>query len=263
MANNQIKVTAVSYLNTKPLLYGILKSPIAGQIDLELDIPSVCAAKLKDGRADLGLVPVAIIPELRQPWIISDYCIGAEGSVRTVCIYADRPIEQLDTIILDHHSRTSVQLTKYLLANHWRQNPVLVNGYEGYEQELGGKTGGLVIGDRAIEIENRFPFSYDLGEAWTQHTGLPFVFAAWVSTKPLPDDFILAFNQALQTGIAEIPQLMYLLPSPMPQFDLQTYFTNYISYELNDAKKKALQHFLNWLQPGLTLQYHNYPEAAL
>jgi chorismate dehydratase len=87
----KIRVVAVSYLNTKPLLYGLLHSPLAEQIDLQLQIPSVCASKLQRGEADLGLVPVAIIPELSNPHILSDYCIGTHGTVRTVCLFSERP----------------------------------------------------------------------------------------------------------------------------------------------------------------------------
>ncbi len=238
-------VTAVSYLNTKPLLYGIFKSEVSRRIHLQLDIPSACARKLKTGEVDLGLVPVAVIPELATPRIVSDFCIGTVGEVRTVAIFSEKPIEQLRRIFLDYHSRTSVELTKLLLRDHWRLSPELTPAQPGFESAIGGNTGGLVIGDRTIELAERFPFVYDLGSAWMQHTGLPFVFAAWVSNRALPDDFIQAFNQALQRGLDEIPQLMYLLPTPQPGFDLQTYFTRHISYELDEKKKIALRRFLN------------------
>ena len=103
----KIKITAVSYLNTKPLLYGLLKSNLAQSVDLQLNIPSVCAQKLLNGEADLGLVPVAILPELQQPQIISDYCIGTVGAVKTVAIYSHVPIEKVESLYLDYHSRTS------------------------------------------------------------------------------------------------------------------------------------------------------------
>ncbi|MDX1942329.1 MAG: MqnA/MqnD/SBP family protein, partial [Saprospiraceae bacterium] len=120
MINRKYKLTAVSYLNTKPLLYGIFKNKIADQIELQLDMPSVCAQKLKDGRADIGLVPVAVIPELKTPHIISDYCIGTVGAVKTVCLYGERPIEEWNALYLDYQSRTSVELTKLLLKEYWK-----------------------------------------------------------------------------------------------------------------------------------------------
>jgi chorismate dehydratase len=246
----KIRVVAVSYLNTKPLLYGLLRSPLAEHLDLQLQIPSVCASMLKRGEADMGLVPVAIIPELSQPQIISDYCIGTQGTVRTVCLFSERPLEELDTLLLDYHSRTSVVLTQYLLREYWRLSPVLTPAYPGYESDIKDRTGGLIIGDRAIGMEDKYPFVYDLGEAWLAHTGLPFVFAAWVSNGPMPETFVQAFNEALRHGLDHIPELLYLLPSPVPGFDLHAYFTENIRYELDEPKRRALSLFLQELGLG-------------
>lgn len=245
MVNGKYKLTAVSYLNTKPLLYGIFKSDIAKKIDLQLDMPSVCAQKLKDGKADLGLVPVAAIPELETPHIISNYCIGTVGAVKTVCLYGARPIEEWTAVYLDYQSRTSVELTKLLLKDYWKLNPILLPAQPGYESEISGSIGGLVIGDRTVGLDKKFPYVYDLGEAWMAHTGLPFVFAAWVSNRPLDAAFIAEFNASLLLGVAAIPELIYLIPSPQPGFDLQEYYTKYISYRLDDAKRKALSLFLS------------------
>lgn len=245
MKNSKYKLTAVSYLNTKPLLYGIFKSKIAKKIDLQLDMPSVCAQKLKDGRADIGLVPVAIIPELDTPYILSDFCIGTVGAVKTVCLYGDRPLEEWTSVYLDYQSRTSVELTKFLLKEHWHLHPTLLSAQPGYEAQIGGTVGGLVIGDRTVGLDEKFPYVYDLGEAWMAHTGLPFVFAAWVSNRPLDPAFVAEFNAALMLGVAAIPELIYLIPSPQPGFDLQEYYTKYISYRLDDAKRRALALFLS------------------
>ncbi|NBC05884.1 MAG: ABC transporter substrate-binding protein [Bacteroidetes bacterium] len=244
----KLNVTAVSYLNTKPLLYGLLNSPIANDIRLELNVPSVCAQKLRDGEADLALVPVAIIPEIDRPRIVSDYCIGTVGAVKTVCLYSNCPIEEAKAIYLDHHSRTSVALTKLLLRDYWKTAPKLVPAQEGYIKQIGGRVAGLVIGDRTIGLEKQFRYTYDLGEVWMKHTGLPFVFAAWVSNRPIPGRFQEAFNEAMRQGVAQIPQLMYLLPSPDPAFDLEAYFTRYISYELDEAKRQAMELFLEKME---------------
>ncbi|MBR9919275.1 MAG: menaquinone biosynthesis protein [Bacteroidetes bacterium] len=248
---SKLRITAVSYLNTKPFLYGLLHSELRDQIDLQLDIPSVCAAKLASGEVDLGLIPVAALPGLSSPRLISDYCIGAVGDVRTVSVLGDVPIEEMTHIYLDYQSRTSVELVQILLKKYWKLNPILVPAKPGFENEIGGTTGGLVIGDRVIELENKFDYNYDLGEAWWNHTGLPFVFAAWVSNKPIPESFIRKFNKALRAGLEHIPQLLLLLPAPRPGFDLEKYFTQNISYELDDAKKRGLKLFLENLQPQL------------
>lgn len=229
----------------------MIQHPVFEKIELQTDIPSVCADKLIREEVDLALVPVAAIPTIKTPFIISDYCIGTEGAVKTVCIYAAQPIENLTDIYLDFHSRTSVQLTKILLQKYWQLSPNLLDSQEGYIEKIEGTTGALVIGDRAIGLEKRFPFVYDLGAVWEQFTGLPFVFAAWVSNKALPAAFIQEFNEALAYGLARIPELLLLLPIPNQQFDLEQYFTKNIKYNLDQPKKEALALFLKHLKTTL------------
>lgn len=243
MRKEKLNVVAVSYLNTKPLLYALRKSVLAEQINLRLEIPSRCAALLENGEADLGLVPVATLPFLEQPVVISDYCIGCVGEVATVCLVGDRPLSEWTTVYLDFHSRSSVQLTKILFREYWKKEVVFLDAQEGYIDQIGGTTGGLIIGDRAFNLENQFDYVYDLGTYWQKHTGLPFVFAAWVSRVALEPSFIAAFNAVLKTGIDHIPALLKELDYPS-SIDLPAYFQQHISYTLDDQKKKALSLFL-------------------
>ena len=241
----KIRVTAVSYLNTKPLLYGLVHHTIADQITLSLNIPSVCAQQLRENEVDLALMPVAAIPEVPNAKIVSDYCIGTIGAVKTVCIYSELPLEKVNTIFMDYHSRTSAALSQLLAKEYWQITPDFIHAEPGYIDQIGGSRAGLVIGDRTIGLDQRFEYVYDLGEIWMKHTGLPFVFAAWVANKALPDAFVQAFNEALALGLEHIPQLMFLLPTPEEKsFDLETYFTKHISYYLDAGKKKALARFL-------------------
>jgi chorismate dehydratase len=242
----KIRLTAVSYLNTKPLIYGLIRSELSREIELSLDIPSVCAQKLKTGEADLALAPVAIIPELDRAYLVSDYCIGAEGPVKTVCLFSQVPLPQIERVYLDFHSRTSVALVQVLCREFWKVTPEFVPATEGFEQQLGGTTAAVIIGDRAIGLERRFPYVYDLGEAWTAWTGLPFVFAAWVSRRPLDADFVERFNAALAGGLERLPELMKILPT-WPNFDLEDYYRHNISYQLDEAKWTALNRFLGIL----------------
>ena len=242
-----MRISAVSYLNTKPFLYGLFKSTLAQSIDIQLDIPSVCAQKLLHGEVDLALVPVAIIPELHDVHILSNYCIGAVGTVRTVCIYSQVPLEDITHLYLDYHSRTSVALVQVLLREYWKKELIFLEATTGFEDKLHDTTAGVIIGDRAFEAELKYPFVYDLSEAWMALTGLPFVFAAWVSTRKLDDDFLAQFNEALGLGISNIPELIYVLPNTAPHVNLYEYFTHHISYDLDEAKQTALQLFLKYL----------------
>lgn len=257
----KIRLSAVSYLNTKPFIYGIFRSELADLVDLSLDIPSVCAQKLLHGEADLVLTPVAIIPELPEARLVSDYCIGATGAVRTVCIFSEKPLHEIERIYLDFHSRTSVALTRLLCKEYWHVSPEFLPATEGFEQKIGGSTAGLIIGDRAIGKEKMFPYVYDLGEAWTAWTGLPFVFAAWVSIKPLDAEFVTRFNRALHAGIDLVPELIKVLPT-MPGFDLNDYYNNNISYDMDEPKWLALNRFLTFLAGPQGYTLHRQAQAT-
>lgn len=255
---DKINVTTVSYLNTKPFLFGLIAKNWDSNLNIELDIPAACAQKLIDGSADIGLVPVAIL--LQQPTlqVISNYCIGSDGPVRTVSLFADRPVEDLKRIYLDFHSKTSVELLKLLLKDYWKLSPELIPAKPGFIDQIGGDTGALVIGDRAIGLNQRFEYIYDLSEEWRKWKGLPFVFAVWVSRIDLTDQFLTTFNEALSKGVDEIDRLIYLMPPTQAGLDLKTYFTKNISYELDAAKKQALHTFLQAVQgDSVEVQYLN------
>lgn len=246
----KIKISAVSYLNTKPFLYGIFQSDLEDLIDLSLDMPSECARKLVAGEVDLGLIPVAAILQLKTPHIITDYCIGTEGEVKTVCIYSNCPIEEISHLYLDYQSRTSVSLTQYLVQHYWKINPTFINASAGFETKIKDRTAALIIGDRTIDLDKKYPYVYDLGAIWKEHTGLPFVFAAWVSNKKLSDSFITKFNQALELGIKKRHQVAQLFQSSYPSFSLDDYYNKYIDYQLTTKKQEALTLFLKLVGEG-------------
>lgn len=247
--DDRIKISAVSYLNTKPFLYGIFQAGLEDMLDISLDMPSECARKLVEGEVDLGLIPVAAIPEIETPHIVSDFCIGTEGEVKTVCIYAQCPIESITHLYLDYQSRTSVALARYLIQNYWKITPEFIPAKAGFESKIEGTTAALIIGDRTIGLEDKYPYIYDLGTIWKEHTELPFVFAAWVSNKPLSKDFLTTFNQALQLGIDKRGQVAALFQSCYADFSVADYYYRYINYNLDLSKKKALDLFLNYIAP--------------
>ena len=239
---NLIRVGIVNYLNTRPLLYGIKHSAIMERIDLIQDYPSRIASMLLDGSIDLGLVPVTVIPRLREAHIITDYCIGCDGAVASVCIFSEQPLEKVEEILLDYQSRTSVALLRLLLEEHWKHTPTLIDTKEEYQSRIKGTTAGLLIGDRALAQRKISPYIYDLGEAWKDHTGLPFVFAAWVSNRQLPSSFIKGFNEANKSGLKHIDEVVGANASSV--FDLKEYFTEHIDYLLDNEKNKGLKLFL-------------------
>ena len=242
----KIRVGAVSYLNTKPLLYGIERSPLMNEIELITDYPSSIAQQLIDGQIDVGLVPVATIPRLKEFHIITDYCIGAVGDVASVCLFADEPLQQVKKVLLDYQSRTSVALCKVLLDGYWKLHPVLEDAKADFRNNIKDDTAGVVIGDRAFEQRKQSRYIYDLAGAWIDWTGLPFVFAAWIANKPLPKSFMQEFNAANAVGFQHLDEVIATWPSP--HYDLKTYYTQNISYNLNDAKRQGLDLFIQKLQ---------------
>ncbi|HUQ96896.1 MAG TPA: menaquinone biosynthesis protein, partial [Chitinophagaceae bacterium] len=244
---DKIKVAAVSYLNTKPLLYGIKRHGVLKKMDLIEDYPAKIAQLLIENKVDVGLVPVAIIPKLKDWHIITDYCIGADGAVASVCIFSEVPIWEVEKVYLDYQSRTSVRLAQILLKEYWKKDVTYIDATgEDFRKKISGTTAGVIIGDRALQQRAVSKYSYDLGEAWKEHTGLPFVFAAWISNKKLPSDFISAFNEANTFGLNHLTEVV--AENVYPYFSLHDYFTKCISYVLDDAKKEGLALFLEKLE---------------
>ncbi len=235
---SKIRVSAVSYTNTKPFVYGIEHSGILEKIDLSLDIPSLCAAKLIDNRADIGLVPVAALLNIPDYHIVSDYCIGATGAVNSVFIFSNKAIDEIKTIRLDPQSRTSNNLARVLLKHYWKVTP---------EFSDDAADAFVEIGDRTFGKKDKFPFAYDLAEAWMKLTGLPFAFAVWASNKPIDPGFISEFNEALSFGLENREQVISQLPR-RDNFDLEDYLMHKIDFQLNGEKRLALEKFLGFVK---------------
>ena len=241
----KIKVGAVSYLNTKPLLYGVKRSGLMDKIELIEEYPAKIAQILLDDEIDIGLVPVAIIPLLKEAYIVTDFCIGAEGEVASVCLFSEVSIAQIETVILDYQSRTSVNLAKVLLKEYWQKEVIFKEATANFREEIKGTTAAVVIGDRAFEQRLVSTFSYDLAAAWKAFTGLPFVFAAWVANKPLNEDFIDAFSRANAYGIKHIDDV--IAENLYDKYNLKKYYTENISYQLTKEKREGLKLFLSKL----------------
>ncbi len=241
------RIGAVSYLNTRPLLLGLEQSGLMSQIELVKAYPAKIAQDLMDGTIDMGLVPVAVIPLLKEAHMASNYCIGAEGDVASVCIFSQVPMEEIDKVYLDYQSRTSVQLARILLKHFWKKEVMFLKAEEGYIPQINGNTAGVIIGDRALAARNQFPFIYDLAGAWKQHTGLPFVFATWIANKPIPSEFMEAFDKANGYGLMHLEEVIAGIPSSEQVYDLNKYYTENISYTFTPEKKAGMQLFLESL----------------
>lgn len=241
----KIRVGAVSYLNTKPLLYGIENSPILGEISLITDHPARIADMLLQDKIDIGLVPVAIIPKMKEYHINTRFGICCDGPVASVCLFSEVPVGEISTVLLDYQSRTSVVLAEILFKKYWKVKPVLKQAGPDFLNEIRDNTAAVVIGDRALKQRMLSAYTYDLGEAWKLLTGLPFVFAAWISNKKLDPDWVSRFDQANALGVQNIPKVLEQIAET--EFDFKKYFTEYLNYDLDEEKKKGLNLFLKML----------------
>ncbi len=214
-------------------------------VDILEDTPFACAEKLLTGKADIGLVPVAVLPHLLEHHIISEYCIGADGDVNSVMLFSDVPINKIKTILLDYQSQTSILLARVLALKYWNIDPKWQTTSADYENKIKDETAGIVIGDRALLMKNKFSFAYDLSGEWKKFTGLPFVFACWVSIHKLEKIFLRDFNIALENGLKKINDIAkYESTIHYSEEKIRNYLTCCIDYKFDEKKQTAMELFL-------------------
>jgi len=242
-----IRITAVSYYNTLPFIYGIRHSGMLSGYELSLDVPSECARKLHANEADIGLIPVGALPAFEEYHLVSDLCIGADKDVKSVLLLAESELTEIKTIYLDTDSLTSVNLVSILAEKYWNICPEwkslsLLNG------KLSAHEGKVLIGDKTFGLSAKHPYCYDLAGEWIKYTGLPFVFAVWISRQPLPSAFITEFNAALTWGVNRRAESVIMAQHPhITEHELVSYLTNDISYPLDAQKQQGMELFLDLL----------------
>ncbi len=238
------KIAAISYLNTIPFIYGI-RHEGNFRADLSLSTPADCVKSFIEGEADIALLSSAVVPSLKGAEIITDYCIGASGAVRTVVVVGNTPISKVRRIWLDSHSRTSVQLVGWLAANRWKIAPewLLLDDYSLLDRPQEGDA-FLLIGDKVFANEGRFAYSYDLAEEWKAQTHMPFAFAVWVGRKGLPYEIHDALQHALTFGIEHTYEAIAESPYADRPYAYD-YLTRNIDYVFNADKHRALEKFWN------------------
>lgn len=240
------RISVVSYLNSLPYMEGLSRFLSPDRWQISQDAPGEIARKLSLGMTDVGLVPVAAIPKIPGAKIITSCGIAANGPVNSVFLFSRRPVSELKMVYLDFESRTSVALFKLLARDFWNIKPNFLSASHGYEREITGETGGVVIGDRAILIRDSFEFRYDLSEIWKEMTGLPFVFARWVSTIDLEHSESLEFNNALEQGLKcknEVVGRLVAEGNWSKEF-IHKYLNESILYRIGDSEESGMQHFI-------------------
>jgi len=248
--NKKIKISIVNYTNTLPFKWALKRSELAQKIELQEDIPSICAQKLKYKQVDLALVPVALLSELPSYFIETDFCIGAFKKVDSVKLYSEVPLHQIESITLDYQSRSSITLTKILCKHFWKISPKYVDASPGFENDTKHKNASVVIGDRTFYLNGKYNYEYDLAEEWFKFTGLPFVFAAWVSIEKIDESFMNDFNKVLKFGVEHCADAVNenVGSLTIAKEKALEYLTQRIDYNLNEDKRKAMKVFLEYIK---------------
>lgn len=225
-------IALVDYLNTMPFSEGLKLTGAELQFDIHRVIPSACAQLYKEGVVAISLCPVGALTEMPAYEICGQYCIGADGPVDSVMLLSHVPVDQITTIKLDEHSRTSNLLVQVLAKKYWQKQWKYGNSLNGHEDAC------IMIGDKVFDNKEKFAYQYDLAQAWKSFTGLPMVFAVWIKRPEVPDTVVKAIDHAFETGFAAIVGGNVSMPG-----DKRDYLLNKISYRLDQKKLEALSVF--------------------
>ncbi len=240
-----LRLGAVSYLNTKPLVYGL--DALGDQFDVRFDVPAKCAELLHDGRVDLGLIPA--IEYLRGDYmIVPGVSIASDGDVATVAVFTRVPIEQVRTLALDLSSRTSVALTRVLCAKRWGIAPRFTPAEPDLDAMLRRADAALVIGDPAFEIDPKKHdvAKVDLGGEWKALTGLPFVYAMWAGRPGAATaEQCRALEAAKDRGLAHLPEIARQVSGGNASLERRAlvYLRDNLKYGLGEAEQAGLRRF--------------------
>jgi chorismate dehydratase len=240
-----VRLGAVSYLNTKPLVYGLEHR--TDLFAVRFDVPAQCAALLHEGRIDLGLIPA--VEYLRGDYrIVPGVAIGSAGPVASVAVFTRVPVQAIRTLAVDISSRTSVALTRILCAQRWKIAPKLTAAEPDARAMLARADAALIIGDPALAIAagQGDLQKIDLGEEWQAMTGLPFVYAMWCGRERACDAVhIEALNAARDSGVANIAAIARSEAAGDQERERRAaeYLRDNLTYGLGDAEIRGLRLF--------------------
>lgn len=239
-----VRLGGVSYLNVRPLVYGLDKRPEL--FSLRFDVPSACAELLQAGDIDLGMVPS--IAHLDRPGdrIVPGVCIGSEGAVASVALFTRKAPGQIRTVALDTSSRTSAVLTQILCASRFGISPAFISHPPDLSAMLAVADAALVIGDPALFIDPKAfdAEKIDLGEAWTAMTGLPFVWAFWAGRPDAVDaEAVAALQVAATSGMAHSDAVAdaYCAAQPERQPLARRYLREHLRFQMTPRLVEGLR----------------------
>jgi chorismate dehydratase len=253
---NRLRISAISYLNTAPLMWDFEHGEAGAAFDISYTVPSRCAADLASGKADIGIIPSAAYVSIPELVILPGVAIASRRPVRSILLVSKIPLEQVRSVALDTSSLTSVALTKILFAKWWGGGRTFTPMAPNVEKMMKDHDAGLLIGDPALKVDRQRYLSYDLAEEWIRFTGKPFVFAFWavrqeaLSSASSSRDLATIFQKSRDHGL-EAANLQRIVQRWAPRLGLseaevKTYLTENIHYELDAECLEGLRLFYRY-----------------
>jgi chorismate dehydratase len=251
-----LRISAISYLNTAPLMWDFEHGSAGREFDVSYTLPSACARALEAGTADIGIIPAAAYAQVPGLMALPGVAIASRRPVRSILLVSRVPVEQIRTVALDTSSMTSVALTKILFEKWLRGGRTFTSMAPNIEAMLAHHDAALVIGDPALQIDRSRYLTLDLAEEWIRYTGKPFVFAFWaVRQDALREaapwqDLAAIFQQSRDHGLepASLDQIAreWAPRLGLNQSDVRFYLTENIHYYLDPLGLEGLQLFYRY-----------------
>jgi chorismate dehydratase len=264
----KLRVGAVSFLNTRPLVFGFEQGIARDRLSLSYAVPSVLADRVEHGELDLSLLPSIELARIPGLEVVPGLAIGSFGDCRSVLLVAKAPIERIRRVSLDPDSRTSNALARVLFAGPWKRTPEFVTGPCDLDTALGGADAAVRIGDKALfDSLPEGTTAHDLGGAWTAWTGLPFVFAVWAARAGVLDrPLYRAFHASRRLGSAALDSIAddYTWNGRQYPEISRAYLREAMRYRLGADEVRGLRRFLDAARAlGLVEREWKWTNAAM
>lgn len=252
----RLRISAISYLNTAPLMWDFEHGQAARDFDISYTLPSGCARALAEGAADIGVIPAAAYAQIPGLQILPDIAIASRRAVRSILLVSRMPVDEVRTVALDTSSMTSVALTKVLFEKWLGGGRAFTAMEPRLEQMLVQCDAALLIGDPALQVDRSRYHTLDLAEEWIRHTGKPFVFAFWavrgaalLDTDPALD-LTAVFRDSRDHGLEpqNLEQIVreWALRLGLRENAVREYLTENIHYQLDAGCLEGLRLFYQY-----------------
>ena len=275
----RLRISAISYLNTAPLMWDFEHGDAGSRFEISYTLPSACAQALAEGTADIGIIPAAAYAQIPGLLVLPEVAIASRRAVRSILLVSKMPIEKVRTVALDTSSMTSVALTKILFEKWLGGGRTFVSMAPNIERMLSQHDAGLLIGDPALKVDRGRYHTLDLAEEWIRYTGKPFVFAFWaVRGAALREadpalDLAAVFRDSRDHGLqaSSLNQICHEW-SPrlgISEVEVRAYLTGNIHYQLDAGCMEGLRLFYRYaseigaLPAAPELQFADSPREVM